>query len=140
MDSFFITAIIIAITIYTLAMWFFVLLIVLNPPQQGTYPPNSALCPDYWKIDASANCYRTDLDVSGNCQTNNCINKGNIQNYIQSSPKPFGHNFDKNITTMNFNTPYWANPCTRKKWANMYGIHWEGISNYNLCWLFYAEI
>ena len=139
MDSFFITTIIISTTIFVLAMGFFAILIVMNPPQQGTYPPNSAMCPDYWKIDGSANCYRTDLDASGNCVIGdgNCINKGNIQNYIQSSSKPFGYKFteyDKSkVTTMNFNTPYWANPCTRKKWANMYGIHWEGISNYNLC-------
>lgn len=133
MDSFFITTIIISTTIFVLAMGFFAILIVMNPPQQGTYPPNSAMCPDYWKIDGNANCYRTDLNENGVCATNNCVNKGNIQNYIQSSSK-FGHNFtNSNVTTMNFNTPYWANPCTRKKWANMYGIHWEGISNYNLC-------
>jgi hypothetical protein len=103
---------------FIIVFGFFIILYLFNPPMPGLYPPNIATCPDYWKLDLSGNCLVP--NESG-------INRGNINLNIN---KPGYNTTNKSI---DFKIPYWVNPCDKKKWANMYGIEWEGISNYNGC-------
>lgn len=116
MDSFYQFILLIASIMFIIVLGFFIILYWFNPPIPGLYPPNMATCPDYWI-----------MDLSGNCKVPNVTNRGNIDININ---KP---GYNNKYNSIDFKIPYWVNPCDKKKWANMYGIEWEGISNYNGC-------
>ena len=117
MDSFYKFVLFFVLIFFIIVLGFFIMLYLLNPPTPGLYPPNMSSCPDYWKLDISGNCI-----IPGNVNLGN--NPSNLKNTI-------GYNSNKN--TIDFKTPYWANPCDKKHWANMNNVQWEGISNYNGC-------
>lgn len=74
------------------------------------WPPIAGRCPDGWKEDS---------DKLNKCTPpSSGINTGLLKN--KTSP-------------IDFNDPYMTT-CEKKNWAaNKWGVHWDGISNYNKC-------
>ena len=98
---------------------------VSNSSKTKVFPPTALKCPDYWTYDTTNGC------------SVNVDNEGTLNADQNQQP----------TTSVNFDDPTWRNDtkwsgtdyvglsetCARKKWANTYGIIWDGISNYNSC-------
>ena len=101
-----------------------------------SYPPNYSSCPDYWTVTGN-NCQApsgTNAVNLGNFTTSNPMSSSNTPGFINpTTVKFFGTDSGATWTTGS-NTGLSAQ-CSMKKWANMYGIMWDGISNYNGCGL-----
>jgi hypothetical protein len=102
------------------------------------FPPTQNPCPDGW------------MENGGNCVINGNVNTGFISNNVSSFVKnthgiwtnqPSGGNIITKpldgYTSVNFNDSKWnkggSSVCSQKKWANQYGIAWDGVSNNNGC-------
>lgn len=73
------------------------------------WPPIAGRCPDSWMEHAN---------VLNHCTPpSSGINTG----FLKSKRSP-----------VDFNKPYMTT-CDKKKWANKWGVQWDGISNYNKC-------
>jgi len=76
-----------------------------------TFPPSQNTCPDGWTATGSTCTAPTGTTIQGVTPA---------QGYTQPDKIDFGN-------------AYWANTCDKKKWANMYNINWDGVSNYTKC-------
>lgn len=78
---------------------------ISNSKYTQAYPPVTAECPDYWKLNAS----------------NICENTHNL-----------GTNCNQNV---NFKTAVYSSSatglCAKKKWAENCNVTWDGITNNN---------
>jgi hypothetical protein len=71
------------------------------------WPPIAGRCPDGWKEDSE------NLNVCVPLSSNTGL-------------------LTKKTELVNFNKQY-ISVCEKKKWADNWGIQWDGISNYNKC-------
>jgi hypothetical protein len=71
------------------------------------WPPIAGRCPDGWKEDSD--------------KLNKC--------YILDSRSNVGL-LGKDTKSEDFNK---YNLCEKKKWADKWGVYWDGVSNYNKC-------
>ena len=131
MDKFYTYVVIVAFVILVLAL--IGLGVILQNQDKGeVFPPIQSKCPDGWVTTASG-CYIP--DTSKNIGT---FKRADLtaadQKYLISSN---GSGTIK--TAFLVGTSYElifkpeALPCDKRKWANMHGILWDGISNYNQC-------
>jgi len=104
-----------------------------------TFPPKVSSCPDYWKPNDSdpSSCTIPYLKNENNYSN---VNIGGLYdangNLLLNAKNTYG--FDSTNYSINFNDLGWTKGgnnanCTQKKWANQYGIVWDGVSNYNGC-------
>jgi hypothetical protein len=100
------------------------------------YPPAYGVCPDYWEIAPdSTKCIIPNIKDSklniGNMYDENTMS---LNDSVTSIP---GYSFDISNNTLtqfiDFDDAKWKGDCDKKKWANEYGIVWDGISNFNGC-------
>ena len=93
------------------------------------FPPVTPTCPDYWTVDGSF-CV---------IPSNTSLNTGDIYDTngnVTISPSTYGLN--STGTKINFSDAAWTNGgitdvCNKKNWANLHGIVWDGVNNYNSC-------
>lgn len=134
MDKFYTYVVIVAFVILVLAL--IGLGVILQNQDKGeVFPPIQSKCPDGWATSASG-CYipRTGTDVS--------------KNIGDFKPGSFTSADQRYLVTICGDTLLHAIetpdkyeivfrpealPCDKRKWANMHGILWDGISNYNQC-------
>uniref|UniRef100_A0A6C0HIB6 Uncharacterized protein n=1 Tax=viral metagenome TaxID=1070528 RepID=A0A6C0HIB6_9ZZZZ len=132
MDKFYTYVVIVAFVILVLAL--IGLGVILQNQDKGeVFPPIQSKCPDGWMTTASG-CY-IPVDSSKNIGT---FVKTNLtaadQKYLLSS-----NGTGTTMTAIKPGISYElifkpeALPCDKRKWANMHGILWDGISNYNQC-------
>jgi hypothetical protein len=128
MDKFYTYVVIVAFVILVLAL--IGLGVILQNQDKGeVFPPIQSKCPDGWMTTASG-CY---IDSSKNIGT---FIKTNLtaadQKYLLSSN---GAGAIKTAVGASYELVFKpeALPCDKRKWANMHGILWDGISNYNQC-------
>jgi hypothetical protein len=104
-----------------------------------TFPPVESKCPDYWEYTGNA-CVVPEKDA---------INTGSVYDangvLLLNTVSTFGLTTGNSIsgTTsysnyIDFNNAAWnslglTSVCQKQKWASMYGIQWDGVSNYNGC-------
>lgn len=101
----------------------------------ANFPPAQNPCPDRW-------------DVNGQkCLINGNVNAGFISNNIprfmndtyglSSSKGNIITNPIDGYTSIDFNDTKWNKAgsalCSKKKWANQFGIAWDGVSNNTGC-------
>ena len=126
MDKFYTYVVIVAFVILVLAL--IGLGVILQNQDKGeVFPPIQSKCPNGWLMTASG-CYIPDTS-----------------NNIGSFKKAALTDADKRYLISSGTTAYYtgssyelifkpeALPCDKRKWANMHGILWDGISNYNQC-------
>jgi hypothetical protein len=111
--------------------------------QTQKFPPNSSQCPDMWIPDGSF-CHFNGVNYGtyGVSSTNNRVLTENNKPLSLDNSVPFftygGNKEYADSTTINSFDPKWgsqglSSKCSKKKWANKYGIQWTGISQYNEC-------
>ena len=99
------------------------------------YPPSYGTCPDYWTLSKDGTkciipSFKNDLNVG----TMYDKHTEQLTQYVIDSPG-FSHDVSNNMVTnyINFNDDKWTGICSKKDWANMLGVVWDGVSNYNEC-------
>ena len=100
-----------------------------------TFPPVQNPCPDGWMVNGQK------------CLINENVNTGFIKSNIPSflnNTYGLSNSKDEVVTNpldgytfVNFNDKAWnksgSSICGQKKWANQYGISWDGVSNNTGC-------
>jgi len=76
------------------------------------FPPSQNTCPDGWMATGKV-CTAPD--------------GFNIQGIDPSQ------GFNQSTRSVDFGNAAWTNVCDKKKWANKYGVDWDGVSNYTKC-------
>lgn len=125
MDVFYIIVSVVAIV--TLIVFLTYIGIVMRYSKKASgkneYPPQYSDCPDYWSV------------FNNKCQ----IPQGGTRNYGSINPARLSSvpGYNSGEGTIDFNDPGWATNgsaiCNKKKFANTFGIVWDGVSNYNGC-------
>ena len=106
-------------------------LLMQKSKSKFVFPPTSNPCPDNWKVKGNL-C----LIPSGNVGK---ITSSNINTFMTDTPgiENIGGNSLDGQTTIDFGNSGWTSNgisvCKKQKWANMYDITWDGISNNNTC-------
>jgi len=123
MDLFYIIVLTVAIVVLILVLTYMGLA-MRNSTTVG-YPGSQEMCPDYWTLTDASNCI---IPTSGK---NRGININNI-----SVDDTYGLSSDR--ASINFQDQKWGGTgvstiCAQQKWANKYGIIWDGVTNYNGC-------
>lgn len=113
MNRFHYNIIIVALVIFSLFM-VYVLLLLYSNKKNNPYPPFMSQCPDYWIYDSSSKTCtpnKESKNVGTLKTTDKIVSLGNI--VVNAS-----------LSTVR---------CAKKLWANVNGIEWSGVSNYNGC-------
>ena len=126
MDKFYTYVVIVAFVILVLAL--IGLGVILQNQDKGeVFPPIQSKCPDGWATTASG-CYIPDTSINIGTFKRAALTDADKKYLISSG------------TTAYYTSPSYelifkpeALPCDKRKWANMHGILWDGISNYNQC-------
>jgi len=87
------------------------------------YPPTSSKCPDYWTLGSNGVTCRSSGTNEGT------ITSGGTGQVVTGTSPNFGLNTDDTAFTRHSMTK----TCGQKRWANMYKVEWDGVSNYNKC-------
>jgi hypothetical protein len=99
----------------------------------NVYPPNKSTCPDYWKVSTDLSYCIIPAAKSRNVGSiYNSTGANTISNAGAMVP---GYNANKN--SISFSDAGWGangtSTCNQKKFANTFGVYWDGVSNYNGC-------
>jgi hypothetical protein len=76
------------------------------------FPPSANTCPDGWTAVGSVCTAPSGTTIQG------------------VTP---GQGFTQAQNSIDFSNAAWTDICAKKKWANMYNINWDGVSNYTKC-------
>ena len=99
------------------------------------FPPLANSCPDFWLTDMSGNC------VIPGSTSKNTINvpPGSLSTLNTAGIKYLPSNNTTPIK-INFSDPAWetlkpgrSGICSKQDWAGIYGVYWDGVTNYNQC-------
>ena len=125
------------------------------------FPPVPNTCPDFWP-EINGNCLYLPDGIDKYLQDNNNLtsnnkeklafikdtkmfsnegkNNGSLNNFMsllesQNNDKIDSSYYVWELDTENLGIRFNENAtlCDKRKWANNYGIKWDGVSNYNHC-------
>jgi hypothetical protein len=134
MDKFYIIVLTIAAVLLILILTYVGLLMRAANTSTIGFPPVIATCPDYWASGIDPSSCSIPTQGSKNAGSIYDIHNNNALLLNTTNTPGYGAG-NKDVV---FSAPGWSsggsNPiCAQKKWANQYGILWDGISNYNGC-------
>lgn len=117
MDSFYLIVVALAVVLLILCLTGVGILMGYQDANLA-FPPSASTCPDGWSSIGSE-----------------CTVPTKYQNST-TYKEMLGYKAAKAGTSSNAGTidfTKWPDTCSKKKWANMYNIDWDGITNYNKC-------
>jgi hypothetical protein len=119
METFHLVVLSVAIVLLILVLVFIGILMSKGETNLA-YPPSYGTCPDYWTIATDGSkcivpTYQSSLNLGSMYDQTQQLTAS-----VSSAP---GYSYD----------PGWTGICSKKSWANMLGIVWDGVSNYNEC-------
>lgn len=98
--------------------------------EDADFPPNSSTCPDYWGQTGN----ECQIPLTRHPNNKGLMNETGDGLLINSSNTP---GMDEGLNTIDMESPDWkangSDICAKRKWANEYGIVWDGITNFNKC-------
>ena len=103
------------------------------------FPPAANDCPDFWTVASDNNSCA--IPAKDKKNVGSIYSDNDIQ--LKSSPTNtafpiYTPGTTGTPSTINFKDDAWSSQglttvCAKKKWANNWGISWDGITNYNSC-------
>ena len=122
-------------TVLLILVLIFIGLLMDKGDKNLAYPPSYGTCPDYWTLSTDGSkciipTFQNNINV-GSMYDNNTEQ---LTQYVVQTPG-FSYDMSNNIVTnyIDFNNAGWTGMCSKKEWANMLGVVWDGVSNYNEC-------
>jgi len=134
MDTFYIIVLTIAAILLILILTYVGLTMRNASASNNSFPPTINSCPDYWASGTDPSSCAIPTYGSKNVGSIYDINNNHALILTSSNTSGFS-TANKDIV---FSDPGWvaggsSSICSQKKWANQYGILWDGVSNYNGC-------
>ena len=127
MESFYMIVVLIAVVILVLCLTGIgILMRYQNAGQQ--YPPSANTCPDGWNNTSGTSC-----TSPGTSCTSPVLPANTHYGVDGTNGYTFSTQANTTGDTIDFSNAYWNDVCKKKKWANKYGINWDGVSNYTKC-------
>ena len=98
------------------------------------FPPVEAKCPDYWDYTGNA-CV---VPAVGSVNVGSIYSDSGSLSLIGTTTYGLTEDSVSGNSYIDFTTPAWSSQgvsgtCQKQKWASIYGIQWDGVSNYNSC-------
>ena len=122
-------------TVLLIVVLIFIGVLMNKGDRDLAYPPSYGTCPDYWTLSKDGTkciipSFKNDLNVG----TMYDKHTEQLTQYVIDSPG-FSHDVSNNMVRnyIDFNDDKWTGICSKKDWANMLGVVWDGVSNYNEC-------
>jgi hypothetical protein len=143
-SNFYYMVVIIAIIIFILLLTYIGLLMSKKSNNSQEFPPTQNSCPDYWNVDSS-NPKICMVPSSGGKNTGDAYSyTNNVTNFVGTGRgNTYGLTTTINASKtdavkVDFSNSSWATTgvsetCAKKRWADVHGIIWDGVSNYNKC-------
>lgn len=133
----FYTIVIIIATCFLIVCLIIMGLIMQNMNVSGPFPPVANPCPDNWEVQGNACLIGVDKVNTGTIASNITGFLNNTYGIYDSKGlkgKDIKNPLD-GTTKVNFSDPEWGdvNLCSKKKWANIYSITWDGVTNNTGC-------
>lgn len=125
MDVFYIIVSVVAIVLLIVFLTYIGIVMKYSKNATGTnvFPPQASDCPDYWEV------------FNNKCK----IPKAGTRNYgsMNGSAINGTPGYSPSEGTIDFKDAAWSSSgtaiCNKKKFANKFGLVWDGVSNYNGC-------
>jgi hypothetical protein len=146
MESFYWTVLVIAVLALIAALSYVGILMAYYTGSSTTYPPAASSCPDLWRLsDANTKaCVIPPTPSSSNVGTiytrENSVVRLNLnapgtgETVVDSDKTP---GLDSSKTLIDFTDARWGSSsnatCAKKRWADQYGLFWDGVTNFNGC-------
>jgi hypothetical protein len=134
MEWFYFIVISIAIVLFILLLAYIGIRMAYNK-QTGAvssiFPPARNNCPDLWQSKEYGNNVVCIIPPPNQSNVGDLYTNGKTDQINYNIGTIIGTGVDKGISFPN--TPGTSGDCAKKDWANMHGILWDGISNYNQC-------
>ena len=145
MESFYWTVLVIAVLALIAALSYVGILMAYYTGSSTTYPPVASSCPDLWRLsDTNTNACVIPSNTSSNVGTiyirENSVDRLNLSapgtgDAVVGSDKTPG--LDSTNALIDFTDARWGSSsnatCAKKRWADQYGLVWDGVTNYNGC-------
>ena len=111
-------------------------LIMQNMRDKTPYPPVANPCPDNWEVKGNA-CLivNTNAGLIGTDKTGFLNNTYGVYDTAKNLKGKDILDPLSGTTVVNFSDPGWGdvNICSKKKWATVYNITWDGVTNNTGC-------
>lgn len=143
-SNFYYIVVIIAIIILILLLTYIGLLMKKKSNNRQEFPPVQNSCPDYWGVDSS-NPKKCIVPANGGKNTGDAYTYTNNVTKLKATGRGKTHGLETTLNGTNtdpvsidFSNSSWAKTgvsetCAKKHWANVHGILWDGVANYNRC-------
>ena len=129
-DSSFYTIVVIVALVLLIIVLVFLALQIQDRKDEKPYPPVQTTCPDYWDT-AGMKCV---IPPFGSNHPNTGSIRDGSSLLLDTNNTP-GINMTEETIAMD--DTRWTSDnteiCSKKNWAKVYGIEWDGVSNYNSC-------
>jgi hypothetical protein len=143
MDSFYWAVLVIAVLALIAALTYVGILMTYYTGTSTTYPPVASSCPNLWSLsDNNPNaCVIPSVSSPniGTIYTGTTLNLSapNESDPLVGSDKTPGLGQESGVNLIDFTDAKWgstsAATCAKKRWADQYGLFWDGVTNYNDC-------
>ena len=131
-DTSFYSIVILVAAIILIVVLTFLGIEISKQGEEKDFPPDTSNCPDYWNEVETGIC---DIPLANKHPNNSGIldDSGTI---LITPNNTYG--LDPGAYKVDFNNEGWSaqtesEKCTKAKWANQFGIVWDGITNFNKC-------
>jgi hypothetical protein len=143
-SNFYYMVVIIAIIILILLLTYIGILMKKKSNNKQEFPPVQNSCPDYWGVDSS-NPKKCIVPANGGKNTGDAYSYSNNVTRLTATGRGKTHGLETRLNGTNtdpvsidFSNSGWARTgvsetCAKKRWANVHGILWDGVANYNRC-------
>jgi hypothetical protein len=143
-SNFYYIVVIIAIIIFILLLTYIGILMNKKSNNKQEFPPTQNSCPDYWNVDSS-NPKMCIIPASGGKNVGDSYSYTNNVTKLKGTGRAntYGLTTKANGTltdpvNVDFSNSSWSTTgvsatCAKKRWADIHGIIWDGVSNYNKC-------
>ena len=107
-------------------------MLITKARESTVYPPGALNCPDYWvESTNAAGDILCMADMSNRTNVGDLSGNDATLNFSEDGWDVSGGVLYYGSDDLSF--PGYSITCKRRKWANTYGVQWDGISNYNGC-------
>lgn len=130
MDLFYVIVLSILTIFLIIVLSYYGIVLQKRVKESKDYPPQPPSdCPDYWTLNVDKTCA---------IPTSSSKNTGSIYGGDNQIKLDTNSTYGYINGTVDFNNNGWSSGgtnavCNKKKWANVNGIVWDGITNFNGC-------
>ena len=130
MEQFYVIVMTTVVVLLIVTLTYIGVYVINDDDKSVTFPPVETQCPDYWEAIQETEPANTDTGDAAytyvKCKPVSDVNTGNRQASGE-------HAYTSDAVDFYSKKTKYKTICDKKNWANLNGISWDGVSNYNKC-------